>query len=152
MTRLTLTAVLAATLFVGACNAPAPSPPDSAAFTTIRGETDLIVIESPLPGEVVTSPLTIRGQARGNWYFEGDFPVVLTNWDGLIITEHYASARGEWMTQEFVPFEAVLEFETPADMGDFSRRGSLILQKDNPSGLPEFDDAIEFTVYFRAPR
>jgi hypothetical protein len=125
--------------------------PDSASFTTVRGETDLIRVDSPLPGELVTSPLTIRGRARGNWFFEGTFPVILTNWDGLIIAQHYATARGEWMTTEFVPFEAVIEFEIPPYVGDFSRRGSLILQKNNPSGLPQFDDALEFTVFFPTP-
>ena len=129
----------------------AATHPASASFTTVRGETDLIRVDSPLPGELVTSPLTIRGRARGNWFFEGDFPVILTNWDGLIIAQHHATARGEWMTTEFVPFEAVIEFEIPPDIGDFSRRGSLILQKDNPSGLPQFDDALEFTVVFPAP-
>jgi hypothetical protein len=52
------------------------------------------------------------------------------------------------MTTDYVPFEAVLEFERPLDIGDFSRRGSLILQKDNPSGLPENDDALEITIFF----
>jgi hypothetical protein len=100
---------------------------------------------------VIRSPLTIRGEARGSWFFEGDFPVVLTNWDGLIIGEHYATAQDEWMTVEYVPFEGVLEFDAPADIGEFSRRGSLILQRDNPSGLPENDDALEVTIFFRDP-
>jgi len=128
--------------------APAAST-DPASFTTTRGNTDVIRLISPRPGEIVRSPLTIRGEARGGWFFEGDFPITLTNWDGLILTEHYATARGEWMTPEYVPFEGVLEFDVPADIGEFSRRGSLILRKDNPSGLPEHDDAIEVTIYFR---
>jgi hypothetical protein len=121
---------------------------DSASFTSIRGDTGVIRLESPQPNEVVDAPLTIRGLARGNWFFEASFPVSLTNWDGLIIAEGIATARGEWMTTDYVPFEAVLEFDRPLDIGDFSRRGSLILQKDNPSGLPENDDALEITIFF----
>ena len=105
---------------------------------------DLIRLEYPLEGDKITSPLVIRGEARGNWYFEGDFPVTLTNWDGLIIAEHYATAQGAWMTTEYVPFEAVIEFEKP----EYGERGSLILRKDNPSGLPENDDALEITIFF----
>lgn len=111
---------------------------------------DLIRIDSPRPNEEISSPLTIRGEARGTWFFEATFPVTLTDWDGLIIAEHYAEAQGEWMTEDFVPFEATLEFDSPygEDSPDFMRRGALILQKDNPSGLPEHDDALEIPVRF----
>lgn len=106
---------------------------------------DLIRLDSPQPGEVIESPLTISGQARGYWFFEASFPVILTNWDGLIIAEGFATAEGEWMTEEFVPFTAELTFEKPEL---YRERGALILQKDNPSGLPEHDDALEIPVSF----
>ncbi|MDP2650452.1 MAG: Gmad2 immunoglobulin-like domain-containing protein [bacterium] len=105
---------------------------------------DLIVLQSPKPGDIVTSPLTVRGKARGMWYFEATFPIVLTDWDGKIIAQWYAQADGDWMTEEFVPFEGTLEFEKP----EFGERGTLILRKDNPSGLPEHDDALEIPIFF----
>ncbi|MEK7625591.1 MAG: hypothetical protein AAB467_04585, partial [Patescibacteria group bacterium] len=70
--------------------------------------------------------------------------VFLTDWDGLIIARGIATAKGDWMTTEFVPFEATLTFT--ADKNVYSNRGTLILKKDNPSGLPEFDDALEIPV------
>ena len=113
---------------------------------------DLIQLDSPRPNGTITSPLTIIGQARGYWFFEATFPVILTDWDGRIIASHYAEAKDDWMTEEFVPFEVTLEFDSPVFEGvgkdHFSRRGSLILQKDNPSGLPEHDDALEIPVWF----
>lgn len=121
---------------------------DPASYTTVRGDADVIRLAFPLPGDTIRSPVTIRGEARGSWYFEAAFPVVLVDWDGRIIAEHHAAAQGDWMTAEFVPFEAVLEFGAPEDIGEFSRRGSLILRRDNPSGLPEHDDALEITVFF----
>ena len=72
--------------------------------------------------------------------------MILTNWDGLIIAEGYATAQGDWMTTDYVPFEATLEFTADTSV---SNRGSLILKKDNPSGLPENDDALEYTVYLK---
>jgi hypothetical protein len=143
-------------LLVAGCRPAVPdgadtsAVPDPASYTTTRGETNLIRLTSPLPGDAVASPLVLRGEARGSWYFEGSFPLVLTDWDGRIIAEHYATAQGEWMTTEFVPFESQLEFTVPEDVGEFSRRGSLILQKNNASGLSELDDALEITVVFEA--
>lgn len=110
----------------------------------------LIVLDNPQPEQVVTSPLTIKGKARGFWFFEASFPVTLTNWDGLIIAETYAEAQGDWMTEEFVPYTSTITFENPYKAGDpdFMKRGTLILHKDNPSGLPEHDAAYEITVWF----
>ena len=51
----------------------------------IDSKSDLIRLESPAPFEIVKSPMTVSGEARGYWYFEGDFPVTLTNWYGLLI-------------------------------------------------------------------
>lgn len=115
---------------------------------------DVIKLTNPLPGDVISSPLHVTGEARGNWYFEATFPVVLTNWDGLIIAEWYATARIDpedeagWMTTEFVPFESTLKFEVPEKIEGVNHWGSLILRKDNPSGLPEHDDAFEIQVRF----
>jgi hypothetical protein len=116
----------------------------------LEDKTDLIILTTPLPEQVIQSPLLITGEARGNWFFEASFPVTLTNWDGLIIAEGYATAEGEWMTEDFVPFTATIDFENPyqTEQLDFMKRGTLILQKNNPSGLPEHDDALEITVFF----
>ncbi len=105
---------------------------------------DLIRLDNPRPNQKITSPVTIQGEARGTWFFEGDFPVVLIDWDGLIIAEGYATAKSSWMTEDFVQFEVTLEFDKP----ELYDRGSLILKKDNPSGLPENEDALEVPVYF----
>lgn len=111
---------------------------------------NLIKVNSPKPNSKVSSPLKISGEARGTWYFEGDFPIILTNWDGLIIAEGYGRAKGDWMVSDFVPFEAFLEFDKPecSQSENYCKRGSIILQKDNPSDLREYDGALEFTVWF----
>ena|SRR3989338_9319713 len=110
----------------------------------IESRANLIRLETPLPNSTITSPLNIRGEARGVWFFEASFPIYLTDWDGLIIAEGYATAEGEWMTTEFVPFTATLTFKNPT----YKNNGSLILKKDNPSGLPLHDDALEIPIFF----
>jgi hypothetical protein len=107
---------------------------------------DMIVLDSPLPGATISSPLTITGKARGNWYFEASFPIILTDWDGRIIAEGHAEAQGDWMTTNYVPFKAVLTYTKPDT--SVSNRGSLILKKDNPSGEPKNDNALEIEVRY----
>ena len=103
-----------------------------------------IVLESPVLDSEVSSPLTVRGRARGSWFFEGDFPVLLQDTDGNTLARTVASAEGQWMTSEFVPFSAVLTFESPR-----RRAGRLILVKDNPSDRSELDDMLVVPLFFR---
>jgi Immunoglobulin-like domain of bacterial spore germination len=109
-------------------------------------KTDLIRVDTPLPNQIVSSPLVIKGEARGSWFFEATFPVILTNWDGLIIAQGVARAKGDWTTTDFVPFEATLTFTV--DKKAYSNKGALTLKKDNPSGLPQNDNSIEIPVIF----
>jgi hypothetical protein len=126
---------------------------DGAHFTENIGnvleKSDLIKLTSPLPNAELTSPVTITGEARGQWYFEASFPVFLTDWDGKIIAQGIASAQEDWMTTEFVPFTATLTYNTADISGQYSNKGTLILKKDNPSGLPEHDDALEIPVFLK---
>jgi hypothetical protein len=104
---------------------------------------DFIFINNPRPNQEISSPLNISGEARGYWYFEADFPIELLDEDGNVIGTAIASAKDDWMTEDFVEFEAVLEFEKPE-----SQKGTLILKKDNPSGLSENDDELIVPVKF----
>jgi hypothetical protein len=105
--------------------------------------TDKIRISSPLPGAVITSPLMIRGEARGPWYFEASFPLELLDGNGRRLAMIPVQATGEWMTTEFVPFEVALTFAAPS-----TATGTLVFHKDNPSGLPEHDDSVSVPVRF----
>lgn len=134
------------------CEFVCPSLPEVPADIQahIDSKADLITVTTPVPRGIVESPVMISGEARGNWYFEADFPIMITDWNGLIIAEGVASADDDWMTEDFVPFTATIEFENPYNDGDpdFMKNGTLILQKDNPSGLPENDDALEIPIRF----
>ncbi len=103
----------------------------------------ILFVDSPTKEQVVTSPLKITGKAAG-WYFEASFPVELQDKNGNVIAQGPAQAQGDWMTAAYVPFEATLTFTKPAD----GETGTLILRKDNPSGLPEHDDFVKIPVKF----
>ena len=106
--------------------------------------TEMIEIEKPLPNQDIRSPLTIKGKARGMWYFEGDFPVALVDKDGNTIAEAIATAQGKWMTEDFVPFSATVRYDNAPD----DERGYLVFHRDNPSGLPEHDMQYRQPVLF----
>ncbi len=107
---------------------------------------DLIRVTSPMEGSTIASPVTVTGEARGSWFFEASFPISVVDWDGRIIGEGFASANGDWMTTDFVPFTASVSYSVPA--GTPYMRGAVILRKDNPSGISENDDAVEIPVVF----
>lgn len=127
----------------GAVNTKVPELPtyyaQQLASTTLQ-----VHLLHPASNALVASPMVVDGEARGTWYFEGSFPVILTNWDGLIIAQGHAKAQNSWMTPDFVPFTTTLTFPRQKS----GSKGYLILKKDNPSGLPQNDAAVEITVTF----
>lgn len=100
--------------------------------------------DSPLPGALVTSPLLVTGDARGTWYFEANFPVKLLDANGNVLVQHYAEAQSDWMTTDFVPYQATLTFPVPT-----TATGTLILEKANPSGLPANEASVSIEVSFQ---
>lgn len=106
-------------------------------------ETYNVHISSPKTNEVVRSPLIIEGEARGSWFFEGVFPVRLFDENEKEIAVGYVETTDDWMTENFISFRGQLEFETPP-----ARYGTLVLEKDNPSGLPEYHEEIRIPIIF----
>lgn len=106
-------------------------------------KSDLIKISNLSSGQVIQSPLTIEGEARGSWFFEASFPVKLYNESGQLIGTAIAQASADWMTNNFVPFKAELNFNNSTSTG-----GTLVLEKDNPSGLPANADELRLPVKF----
>lgn len=122
---------------------PAPALAPTPATPT-ADLSDIIKVTAPLPDSVITSPLTVIGQARGNWSFEAQFPVKLYDNSGNLLAATGAWIQGDWMTANFMPFTATLIFTPPTG----ATQGKLILEKDNPSGLPKNDDQLEIPVQF----
>jgi hypothetical protein len=115
--------------------------PDGSVFSENNGIIlrDFIKVVNPTPNQLIQSPLIIEGEARGNWFFEASFPVKLLDENNEVLGTTIATALTDWMTTDFVPFRAEIEFETP-----IIEKGKLVLEKDNPSGLPE--NSAEFIV------
>lgn len=104
---------------------------------------DQIIVTDPVPDQLISSPLIITGEARGTWFFEATFPVNLLDSNGKVLALHYALTDENWMTEDFIPFTANIEFDDPE-----TTTGFLILEKDNPSGMQEYAAQIEIPVRF----
>ena len=117
---------------------------DSAAQNIEKEESEnenLIRVSYPLTGAKIGGTIYVTGIARGTWYFEGDFPTELVDASGKILTSVPTSAIGWWMTEEFVPFSAVIKYPVQK-----STPAKIILRKDNPSDMRELDASIEIPV------
>lgn len=104
---------------------------------------NLLEVDVPLPNASVQSPLTISGKARGSWYFEASFPVILLDGSGKTLAQQPAQAQSDWMTSDYVPFTVTLTFAKPS-----TASGTLILKNDNPSGDPAKDKILRIPVTF----
>ncbi len=103
-----------------------------------------VVLDAGFAQSVVTSPLTIKGKALGTWFFEASFPVNIIDANGVVLGTGVVQAQAEWMTTDYVPFQAVVTF-TPSS----TQTGYVEFKKDNPSGLPEHDATVRVPVRFQ---
>lgn len=92
----------------------------------VEAVTPLILVESPVPGETVTSPLEVTGTSNT---FEANVQYAVTDGEGLIVDEGFTTATagsGTWGTFSFTTtFEvprpglgAVIVFEEDAVTGE----------------------------------
>jgi len=102
-----------------------------------------VLVTDPSPNQKTTAPLLIRGKARGSWYFEGILSAELFDQNQKSLGAANLQANGEWMTEEFVPFEGELNFTPPQ-----GSTGTLILKNANPSGLPENEKKLLIPLSF----
>ncbi len=117
-----------------------PVTENSAPATSPDGR---VVVTSPLPNVLVSSPLAISGTVTGGgWFFEAVFPVKVLDGDGTILGQGQAQAQSDRMTTGTVPFAVSIPFTTPK-----YATGTIVFAKDNPSGLPT--NAEEFSVPVR---
>lgn len=123
---------------------PSASPVVSPTSPPEIGIPDLLVVTYPLTGTMVKSPLVITGRARGSWFFEASAPVRILDAHGKELGVVPAQTEGNWMTTDFVNFSAILSFKTPT-----TATGTLVFEKDNPSGLPQNDKKFEMIVRFK---
>jgi len=102
-----------------------------------------IIIDFPKENEKIKSPLKITGKAKGNWFFEAEFTVELYDQNDNFLGKTILTAKDNWMTENFVAFEGILEFSGPK-----TNFGKIRFLSSNPSGLSEHQKIFEMPVQF----
>lgn len=107
-------------------------------------QTENIRINTPLAGNLISNPVSLRGEAKGLWYFEASFPIIIVDANGKAIGKGVAQAEGDWQTDNFVSFQTTIGFGEPE-----TSTGFIVFKKDNPSGLPENEQEVQLPVRFK---
>jgi hypothetical protein len=117
---------------------PTPTTPPASGPTPLHQK---IVVTFPKANASVPKKFTVTGKAPGNWFFEASAPIMVQAEDGSKIAQGQMQALDDWMTTDLVNFKAELTVNAA-----YSGPATLVLMKDNPSGLPENDDSLEIPI------
>jgi len=122
---------------------PKTSDSSESAQTYTSQKNVKVLIYTPTKNAKLSSPVAVVGKVPGNWSNEAVFPVVLKDSNGTVVAKGSAQVLGDWMTSQPVFFSAKLTYtSTP------SGAGTLVLQKDNPSGVAANDDTVIIPIRF----
>ncbi|MDD3614184.1 MAG: GerMN domain-containing protein [Candidatus Pacebacteria bacterium] len=107
---------------------------------------EIVRLFSPQPYDLTSGHLTIKGEVRGNWFFEGSAPYYIVSAEFSTIASGIIHAQEDWMTDDFVPFVEEIDFIPQGE------KGYLVLKNDNPSGMAEKDLYYSVPLKFQQPQ
>ena len=115
-------------------------------FTPASAAND-IHIDSPIVNATLhpSTPIKLSGQARGSWFFEATFGAELTDAKGKVISVGKVQSQGDWMVDSMVQFTGSI----PYVQQPYGSRGYVVLKKDNPSDMRQFDASVKIPVLFQ---
>lgn len=142
-----LSALLLSTILFAGClgkkSDPLPAQPAQTASADSLAQASF-KLDTLTASSKISSPLSISGQAKGSMFFEGSFPVSITDSSGKELGSSHANSTADWMTEKFIPFTSTITFKTPS-----TKTGFIVLKNDNPSGLPENEHSVKFPISFK---
>ena len=110
-------------------------------ITYTNSSSNLIEVALPFPGAVVGKEFSVIGRARGMWFFEASFPIQIIDKNGNVLSTGIAQAQSDWMTENFVEFKSDIKIPE-----SYIGPATLILKRDNPSGLIQNDASASFPI------
>ncbi len=112
--------------------------------TSIGTWSERVVIDAPKANARVFKNFTVTGKAPGPWYFEASFPIEVRSSTGTVVATGHATALSEWMTTDDVAFKAEIT------VSSYVGPATLVLMRDNASGLPENDGSVSIPITIEA--
>jgi len=103
-----------------------------------------IIIYNLPDNSFIKSPLELKGEARGTWFSEGEFPVRIVSKSGLVLGRTTAYAVGNWMTPKFVDFSLEINFNPEG-----AEEGNIFFTASNPKGREDFKKELRIPVRFK---
>ena len=100
-----------------------------------------VTVTTPQPGATVGRTFTVAGTAPGAWFFEAQFPIQVRDATDDTIASNPAQAQGDWETSGLVTFTDTITIDS-----SYTGPATLILLRDNPSGLPQNDDSVTIPI------
>jgi len=100
-----------------------------------------VVVTSPLQNATVSHTFTVAGQAPNVWFNEAVFPIQVRDANDDVIGAAQGQAQGDWTVQGPVTFTSEVTVDA-----SYEGPATLILLKDNPSGLPQNDDSVTIPI------
>ncbi len=105
---------------------------------------EMIHIDIPTLNATVSHEITVSGKASGNWFFECSFPIELQDKKGDVLVSTPGTTKEDCLTANLIPFSAKINVPETF-IGD----AVLVLRRDNPSGLPQYDASISFPIIIK---
>lgn len=99
-----------------------------------------VAVDAPESGANVPQSFSVTGTAPGPWFFEASFPIEVRDANGTVLTTGIATALSDWMTIDDVAFKADIT------VTGYSGPATLVLKRDNASGLPEHDASVSIPI------
>lgn len=105
---------------------------------------EMIHVDIPTLNATVSHEITVSGKASGNWFFECSFPIELQDKKGDVLVSTPGTTKEDCLTANLIPFSAKINVPETF-IGD----AVLVLRRDNPSGLPQYDASISFPIIIK---
>jgi hypothetical protein len=101
----------------------------------------VVVVTSPLPHATVDVSFVVEGRAPVGWFSESVFPIQVRDENNNVIARATAHGPTAWKKSTALSWSA-----TVTVLGPYTGPATLILLRNNPSGLPENDDAVTIPI------
>lgn len=119
------------------------NPTSDTVLTSSKGTS--LTLKNIKSSDTLENGTELEGSVKSGWYFEGQFPVKVTDIKGNELFLTSAQAQSDWTQDGDVPFKVTIDLPIIQD-----NQVIIIFQKDNPSGLVENDDSVSIRLNISA--